>query len=86
LQKRNGFPVTIIEIRPYRNGWQVYERARCPARVLKPGTSDLSLQILCVQENHSFPYDLIWIDVCGPFEELIEQHRLHKIVGYSGGL
>jgi hypothetical protein len=25
LQKRNGFPVTIIEIRPYRNGWQVYE-------------------------------------------------------------
>jgi hypothetical protein len=24
-QKRNGFHVTIIEIRPFRNGWQVYE-------------------------------------------------------------
>jgi hypothetical protein len=27
LQKRNGFPVTIIEIKPFRNGWQVYESA-----------------------------------------------------------
>jgi hypothetical protein len=27
LQKRNGFPVTIIEIKRFRNGWQVYESA-----------------------------------------------------------
>ncbi len=25
--KRNGFVVTIIEIRPFRNGWQVFESA-----------------------------------------------------------
>lgn len=24
-RKRKGFDVTIIEIRPFRNGWQVYE-------------------------------------------------------------
>jgi hypothetical protein len=27
LQKRNGFPVAIIEIKPFRNGWKVYESA-----------------------------------------------------------
>jgi hypothetical protein len=27
------------------------------SRILNSGTSDLSLQILCLHENHSFPYD-----------------------------
>jgi hypothetical protein len=57
--------MTIIEIRPFRNGWQVYEAPGVQLVFLNWETSDLSLQILCLHENPSFPYDPIWIGVRG---------------------
>jgi hypothetical protein len=50
--------MTIIEIRPFRNGWEVYEGTGVQPISLTQGTSAKRAN-LYLHENHSFPYDPI---------------------------
>jgi hypothetical protein len=58
-RKQAKLPMTVIEITPYRNGWQVYEAPGVQPVFFNPRTSGFKSANLCLHENHSFGYDPI---------------------------
>jgi len=79
----NDKPLVVVTVRVNDPDRVPVGINRCDAAQAPTGFAEIVSDYSRVTPLH-FP--LLFDKGLVPFEELIEQHRLHKIVGYSGGL